>query len=118
MRAGRRGAPRRTSGCCGTRTPRAGSSCSARFTILVGWMIASLIILGVQQGIRKDPEGTVSWFGLLATNLSLIVLIPLSMLVARKLNRQTPGAVVLGGRPAALAAAGVVRAWPPWRSSW
>jgi membrane protease YdiL (CAAX protease family) len=61
------------------------------FTILVGWMIASLIILGVQQAIRKDPDGTVSWFGLLATNLSLIVLIPLSMLVARKLNRQTPG---------------------------
>ncbi len=61
------------------------------FTILVGWMIASLIILGFQQGIRKDPDGTVSWFGLLATNLSLIVLIPLSMLVARKLNRQTPG---------------------------
>ena len=61
------------------------------FTILVGWMIASLIILGAQQSIRKDPEGTVSWFGLLATNLSLIVLIPLSMLVARKLNRQAPG---------------------------
>ncbi|HET6989297.1 MAG TPA: type II CAAX endopeptidase family protein [Kribbella sp.] len=60
-------------------------------TILVGWMIASLIILGLQQGIRKDPEGTVSWFGLLATNLSLVVLIPLSMLVARKLNRQAPG---------------------------
>jgi len=54
-------------------------------------MVASLIILGFQQGIRKDPDGTVSWFGLLATNLSLIVLIPLSMLVARKLNRQTPG---------------------------
>jgi uncharacterized protein len=61
------------------------------FTILVAWMIASLIILGFQQSIRKDPDGTVSWFGLLATNLSLIVLIPLSMLVARKLNRQTPG---------------------------
>jgi membrane protease YdiL (CAAX protease family) len=61
------------------------------FTILVAWMIASLIILGFQQNIRKDPDGTVSWFGLLATNLSLIVLIPLSMLVARKLNRQTPG---------------------------
>ena len=61
------------------------------FTILVAWMIASLIILGFQQGIRKDPDGTVSWFGLLATNLSLIVLIPLSMLVARKLNRQSPG---------------------------
>ena len=61
------------------------------FTILVAWMIASLIILGVQQAIRTDPEGTLSWFGLLATNLSLIVLIPLSMLVAQKLNRQTPG---------------------------
>ena len=61
------------------------------FAILVGWMIASLIILGFQQAIRKDPAGTVSWFGLLATNLSLIVLIPLSMLVARRLNRQAPG---------------------------
>jgi membrane protease YdiL (CAAX protease family) len=60
-------------------------------TILVGWMIASLIILGIQQSIRKDPEGTISWLGLLATNLSLVVLIPLSMLVAQKLNRQAPG---------------------------
>jgi len=59
--------------------------------ILVGWMIASVLILGIQQGIRKDPEGTVSWLGLLATNLALIVLIPLSMLVARTLNRQAPG---------------------------
>ena len=61
------------------------------FTVLAGWMCASLIILSIQQSIRKDPEGTVSWLGLLATNLSLIVLIPLSMLVAAKLNRQTPG---------------------------
>ena len=61
------------------------------FTIFVGWIFTSLVILTFQQGIRKDPEGTVSWFGLLATNLSLIVLIPLSMLVARALNRQTPG---------------------------
>ncbi|TCC44586.1 CPBP family intramembrane metalloprotease [Kribbella capetownensis] len=59
--------------------------------ILVGWMITSVVVLGIQQGIRKDPEGTVSWLGLLATNLSLIVLIPLSMLVARALNRQAPG---------------------------
>ncbi|MEI8412374.1 MULTISPECIES: CPBP family intramembrane glutamic endopeptidase [unclassified Kribbella] len=61
------------------------------FTIFAGWIFASLVILTVQRGIRTDPEGTVSWFGLLATNLSLIVLIPLSMLVAQKLNRQTPG---------------------------
>ncbi|MFD3406013.1 CPBP family intramembrane glutamic endopeptidase [Kribbella sp. NPDC058693] len=68
-------------------------------TILVGWMVASVIILGIQQAIRKDPEGTLSWFGLLATNLTLIVLIPLSMLVARKLNRQPPGLLssVAGG---------------------
>jgi membrane protease YdiL (CAAX protease family) len=61
------------------------------FAILAGWMFASLVILSIQMGIRADPEGTVSWFGLLATNLSLIVLIPLSMLVAQKLNRQSPG---------------------------
>jgi uncharacterized protein len=61
------------------------------FAILAGWMFASLVILSIQMVIRKDPEGTVSWFGLLATNLSLIVLIPLSMLVAQKLNRQSPG---------------------------
>jgi len=61
------------------------------FTVLAGWMAASLIILSIQQSIRKDPAGTVSWLGLLATNLSLIVLIPLSMLVATQLNRQTPG---------------------------
>lgn len=61
------------------------------FTILAGWLFASVLILTVQLSIREDPEGTVSWFGLLATNLSLTVLIPLSMLVARKLNHQPPG---------------------------
>src|SRR6266536_1900729 len=61
------------------------------FAIFAGWMFWSLIVLGTQQAIRKDPEGTVSWFALLATNLSLIVLIPLSMSVARLLNRQAPG---------------------------
>ncbi|WP_237745036.1 CPBP family intramembrane glutamic endopeptidase [Kribbella catacumbae] len=60
-------------------------------TVLVGWFVASLVILTIQQSIRTDPKGTVSWFGLLATNLSLIVLIPLTMVVAAKLNRQTPG---------------------------
>jgi membrane protease YdiL (CAAX protease family) len=59
--------------------------------ILVGWMFTSLVILSIQQGIRPDAEGTVSWLGLLATNLSLIVLIPLCMLVATRLNHQTPG---------------------------
>ncbi|TDW54737.1 CPBP family intramembrane glutamic endopeptidase [Kribbella pratensis] len=73
-------------------------------TILVGWMVASVIILGIQQAIRKDPEGTLSWFGLLATNLTLIVLIPLSMLVARKLNRQGPGLLS--------SVAGGLRWWP------
>ncbi len=61
------------------------------FAMFAGWMFWSLIVLGTQQAIRKDPEGTVSWFALLATNLSLIVLIPLSMSVARLLNRQAPG---------------------------
>jgi hypothetical protein len=61
------------------------------FAIFAGWMFWSLIVLGTQQAIRKDPEGTVSWFGLLATNLSLIALIPLSVWVARLLNRQAPG---------------------------
>jgi membrane protease YdiL (CAAX protease family) len=60
-------------------------------TILVGWMLAGVVILSIQAGIRKDPEGTVSWFGLLATNLSLIVLIPLCMVVATRINHQTPG---------------------------
>ncbi|TCO44369.1 membrane protease YdiL (CAAX protease family) [Kribbella antiqua] len=61
------------------------------FAILTGWMVASVVILSVQRAIRTDPEGTMSWFGLLATNLSLVVLIPLSMVVARYLNRQAPG---------------------------
>jgi membrane protease YdiL (CAAX protease family) len=61
------------------------------FAIFAGWMFWSLIVLGTQQAIRKDPEGTVSWFGLLATNLSLIALIPLSVWIARLLNRQAPG---------------------------
>ncbi|NEA35288.1 CPBP family intramembrane glutamic endopeptidase [Streptomyces sp. SID13031] len=60
-------------------------------TVLVGWMFFSLLILSIQRGIRTDPEGTVSWLGLLATNLSLIVLIPLTMIVATLLNKQTPG---------------------------
>ncbi|MGW7684658.1 CPBP family intramembrane glutamic endopeptidase [Kribbella sp. NPDC054772] len=83
------------------RTPEAprGYVVLGSLAILVGWMVASLVILGVQQAIRTDPEGTMSWFGLLATNLSLIVLIPLSILVARKLNRQPPGLLssVVGG---------------------
>jgi membrane protease YdiL (CAAX protease family) len=61
------------------------------FTILVGWMIAGIVILGAQMAIREDPPGTLSWFGLLATNLTLIPLIPLSVYVARGLNKQTPG---------------------------
>jgi membrane protease YdiL (CAAX protease family) len=60
-------------------------------TVLVGWMFWSVLVLSVQQSIRTDPKGTVSWLGLLATNLSLIVLIPLTMLVATRLNKQTPG---------------------------
>lgn len=60
-------------------------------TVLVGWMFWSVLVLSIQQSIRTDPKGTVSWLGLLATNLSLIVLIPLTMLVATKLNKQTPG---------------------------
>src|SRR5215510_7196582 len=61
------------------------------FAIFAGWIVWSLIVLSIQQSIRKDPAGTVSWLGLLATNLSLIALIPLSILVARKLNQQAPG---------------------------
>ncbi|HEY3509486.1 MAG TPA: type II CAAX endopeptidase family protein [Kribbella sp.] len=61
------------------------------FTILVGWLVAGVVILSVRQAIKPDPAGTLSWFGLLCTNLTLIVLIPLSMLIARLLNRQTPG---------------------------
>ncbi|GAA0923279.1 hypothetical protein GCM10009554_01320 [Kribbella koreensis] len=60
-------------------------------TVLVGWMFWSVLVLSIQQSIRTDPKGTVSWLGLLATNLSLIVLIPLTMLVATRLNKQTPG---------------------------
>ncbi|ADB33877.1 Abortive infection protein [Kribbella flavida DSM 17836] len=61
------------------------------FAVLAGWMFASLVIQTIRLSIHKDPEGTISWFGLLATNLTLIVLIPLTMLVATRLNRQTPG---------------------------
>ncbi|TCC31458.1 CPBP family intramembrane glutamic endopeptidase [Kribbella sindirgiensis] len=61
------------------------------FTILVGWMIAGVVIQGIQLAIREDPEGTLSWFGLLATNLTLITLIPLSISIAKALNKQTPG---------------------------
>lgn len=71
-------------------TPRAFVVLGA-FTILVGWMITGVVIQTVQVSIRKDPEGTLSWFGLLGINLTLIALIPLSMLIARALNKQTPG---------------------------
>lgn len=71
-------------------TPRAYVVLGA-LTILVGWMAASVIILGFGRAIHQDPEGTLSWFGLLTTNLTLISLIPLAMLIARLLNRQTPG---------------------------
>jgi len=60
-------------------------------TILAGWMCAGIIFLSVQAAIREDPPGTVSWLGLLATNLTLITLIPLSIVVARRLNQQPPG---------------------------
>jgi uncharacterized protein len=60
-------------------------------TILVGWWFSTLVILGIQFAIHRDPKGTVSWFGLLALNLSLAVLIPLSILMARLLNHQRPG---------------------------
>ncbi|MEV5962172.1 type II CAAX endopeptidase family protein [Kribbella sp. NPDC051952] len=73
-----------------TNSPR-GYVVLGALAILVGWMVVGVVILGFQQAIRKDPEGTVSWFGLLATNLTLIVLIPLSMVVAQKLNGQAPG---------------------------
>lgn len=81
--------------------------------VLVGWMLASVLILGIQQSIRTDPKGTVSWLTLLATNLSLIVLIPLTMFVATKLNKQTPGLLssVIGKlrwRPLAVFAAAAV----------
>jgi uncharacterized protein len=61
------------------------------FTILAGWLFAGLVIVTVQNLVRQDPKGSVSWLGLLATNLTLIVLIPLSMIVARNLNHQPPG---------------------------
>jgi hypothetical protein len=60
-------------------------------TILVGWLVGGVVVLAVRQAVKPDPAGTLSWFGLLFTNLTLIILIPLSMLVARMLNRQTPG---------------------------
>ncbi|MGC4939896.1 CPBP family intramembrane glutamic endopeptidase [Kribbella sp. DT2] len=68
-------------------------------TILTGWMLAGIVIWSGQNAVREDPAGTVSWFGLLATNLTLISLIPLSILVARRLNHQARGLLssVAGG---------------------
>ncbi|MFK4089095.1 lysostaphin resistance A-like protein [Kribbella sp. NPDC020789] len=60
-------------------------------TIWVGWAIVTLLFVGTAGGIRKDPPGTTSWITLLATNLSLAALIPLSIFIARILNRQSPG---------------------------
>jgi len=60
-------------------------------TIFVGWMIAGIVFLSIGRAIRVDPPGTTSWTTLLMTNFYLISLIPLSIWVARLLNRQTPG---------------------------
>ncbi|GAA0613787.1 CPBP family intramembrane metalloprotease [Kribbella sandramycini] len=60
-------------------------------TIFVGWAVWGIIVLSAARAIRIDPPGTTSWITLLATNLYLISLIPLSIVVARLLNRQTPG---------------------------
>ncbi|GAA1694514.1 hypothetical protein GCM10009745_45150 [Kribbella yunnanensis] len=60
-------------------------------TIWVGWAIASILFISSAKSIRQDPAGTISWITLLATNLSLAMFIPLSIVVARLLNRQAPG---------------------------
>ncbi|MFF1821324.1 CPBP family intramembrane glutamic endopeptidase [Kribbella sp. NPDC058245] len=60
-------------------------------TIFVGWSIAGVLFLSIGRAIRVDPPGTTSWITLLMTNFYLISLIPLSIWVARLLNRQAPG---------------------------
>ena len=88
------------------------------FTILVGWMIASLIILGVQQ---SHPEGS-RRHGLVVRAAGDEPVAdrpdPAEHAGRAEAEPADPGAVVLGGRAAALAGAGVVRGWSPWRSSW
>lgn len=82
-------------------------------TIWVGWAIASIVFISSARAIRHDPEGTMSWITLLANNLSLAAFIPLSFVVAQRLNRQAPGLLssVLGRirwRPLAWFAAAAV----------
>lgn len=55
-------------------------------TVLCGWAIVTIIAVGVSDALHPDPEGTVSWALLLATNLSLAALIPLSMFAGRQLH--------------------------------
>ncbi|GAB3951953.1 hypothetical protein GCM10029976_089320 [Kribbella albertanoniae] len=82
-------------------------------TIWVGWAIASIVFISSARAIRQDPAGTISWITLLANNLSLAAFIPLSFIVAQRLNRQAPGLLssVLGRirwRPLAWFAAAAV----------
>ncbi|WP_405060574.1 CPBP family intramembrane metalloprotease [Kribbella sp. NBC_01505] len=59
--------------------------------IWAGWAVVSILFISTARAIHADPEGTTSWVTLLANNLSLAAFIPLSFIVAQRLNRQTPG---------------------------
>jgi uncharacterized protein len=61
------------------------------FLILVGWILATAVLVVPVMAVNGDGPDEVSWSTLLATNLSLASLIVLSILVARYLNRQPPG---------------------------
>lgn len=62
-------------------------------TILVflAWSVAGAPIAAALEAIGRQTPGSVTWLGLLAMNLTAATVIPLSMLVARKFNHQTPG---------------------------
>lgn len=61
------------------------------FLILMGWILATAALVVPVMELNGDGPNEVSWSTLLATNLSLASLIPLSILVARHLNRQPSG---------------------------
>src|SRR2546427_12350573 len=58
--------------------------------VLFGWAFTEVLIFSIARAIHPDRP-TVLWPSLLASNLVVASLIPLSMLVARRWCRQRPG---------------------------
>jgi membrane protease YdiL (CAAX protease family) len=61
--------------------------------ILTGWIVATLVAITPVLAFHPDALENAGWDMLLATNLSLAVLIPLSLVVGRRLHGQPAGLI-------------------------